>query len=618
MTKETINKRIFEIFLCGLLISLCLWTSVSVYGQEENYTVKQQRIFFDVDAKAISRVELDYEIEAQMFQKIDVLVPSNNQKLAAYRVSVQPSQGPAVALTETSSGVAGSFQVQQSAKGAEFSITYPVVEDTFRLKIEYDLFSAVTNYQDIAYFEAEWLPLATIEKEKTSIQLEASIPGEIKADEIDYWIRYGQLVDHALQQREGKTYLWLELNRESQELAPLSLKMLFPKAVTPNNSQKIEIAAKKIISDRESVFQAEQQKKEKEQLLFFRLRLTLGLIVPFVITIIAFRFLKNKYKDIEVKEGFHTNWLQLIEQVASSLVNWQIYQREPGPNDLAASILELGRRGYLKLIPVRKSTRSQSRVRNSYTVAIQLLDANPAYLTSPERYALQLISQEMGAKEMQTLDEIIYSLQSGKKGKKIAQNNWKKYVDAIKVKSCSEGKMQNRSTKYVKIFTWIWLFVSLFIQFILVKNLKISGQSHYLAWIIAVGALHLLLVLALIIFLYRQPKYTKQAVHQMKQWDHFKAALRNSQHSTLIEYKDINDWEQWLIYGVALGETRTIQQSFTHAFDIDDLKTVSQSQNGDFYRVHGSIANILLPNVREWVELLDLKQRWKRKVEGYQ
>ncbi|MGX7108928.1 DUF2207 family protein [Facklamia miroungae] len=621
--KRTDDDQLFRLLRSitfGIILFVIMggWVnSLSVSGQENEFEVTNQTIDATIDAKGNTHVRLNYEIDAHDLNQLEISIPTDDQKLSSYRVGIIEQDKTINYFSETSSGVAGSYQMTQNPIEAKVRITYPVVNSKVHYLIEYDLDQAVINYQDGAYFEGAWLPLLDSNKGKnTNITLNLSFAGQLKEENISYWLHDTQVNHFEYKNEEGITLLVMKLSSKIKENQPISLHAFFPKSVTPNNPNQIDIKGKQSIQTKEKNIQQKLAEQTKQRDYHLLMRTGLAILVPFLGTMIIYQKYKQIKKNKKAPIVEKTKLGKLPEPIESCLINSLVYQQEPGPNELAASILELGRKGYIKLLPVRMSTRSHSRVRSGFTLAFRLLEdmPNQTLLPSHERYALQLISLDMGEKKVITLEEIIAKIRQRKQNKKAYQDLWKKYSDAIKVKSVTADYPRRKKKNYLIIFSIIVLIFTLLLAVGITLDLINQDRSQWLIGVLVIIGSHILVQLGLAFLLIREYLYRKSTNQQVAIWDSFKSDLRTINRIDLKQFADIDQWEKLLIYAVSLDEIATIQQAFTHCFDMMDLEKNSRSQNADFYRVHGSVANILQPAIKEWIELIDPKGRWLRKI----
>ncbi|MGF3226721.1 DUF2207 family protein [Facklamia sp. P12932] len=590
----------------------------TVIAQENAYEVKEQSIEATIDAKGRTQVRLYYQIQAEYLNQLELSIPTENQNLSSYRMGMIEKDQSINYLAETSSGVAGSYQMTQTPQEARLIISYPVVNDTVEYIIEYDLEQSVTNYQDGAYFEGSWIPLVDTAKErKSQLKLMMSFAGLIEEEALSYWLQGGKVENSEMLNQEGQTTFTLNLfiNHPTENNDLLSLHMFFPKSVTPNNTNIIDIKGKQSIEIREAQIQkdiADQVKQKEYQLL---LRTFLAILIPLIATLFLYRSYQLNKKNDTIPMVEKTRLGMIPEPMDVCLINAVVYDQAPGSNELAASLLELGRKGYLKILPVRMKNRSHSRIRSGYTLAFQLLEDRSRYthLPSHERYALELISLSMKEGAVITLEEIIVKIRQQKQIKKKYQDLWKKYTDAIEVKSVSADHLKNKHKNFSPLLAIASNVLTVLFAIGISYDMFNQQRSQWLVWILLALASMLIIQLVFLFLLSKQKKHQKSNNQQRLVWNLFKQDLRNINQIDLRRFSTIDQWEKIVIYAVCLDETTTIQQAFTHHFDMADLEKVSRSQNADFYRVQGSVANILQPAIKEWIELIDPKGNWLRR-----
>ncbi|MCR8969557.1 DUF2207 domain-containing protein [Facklamia sp. 7083-14-GEN3] len=614
---QSIQKYIiYSIVLSILLVAGAL--NKKVMAQENSYEVKSQTIKATIDAKGETRVRLYYQIEANYLNQLEIRIPIENQSLSSYRMGMIEKDQSINYFAETSSGVAGSYQLIQTPQEAKLNISYPVVDKTVEYVIEYDLQQSVINYQDGAYFEGSWIPLVDTAKERTNeLQLVLSFAGQVEEEMIRYWL-YGSGVEkYEFLNREGQTSLTLNLviAQIKDKTSPVSLHTLFPKSVTPNNSNIIDIKGRQSIEARETQIQKDLTAQIKQKNYQSLVKIFLAVLFPLMGTFLLYRSYQLNKKNQKASVIEKTRLGMVPEPMDAYLVNAVVYNQAPGPNELAASLLELGRKGYLKILPVRMKNRSHSRIRSGFTLAFRLAEdpSIQTLLPSHERYVLQLISIDVKEGSVITLEEIITKIRQRKQNKKKYHDLWKKYTDAIEVKSVSADHLKAKNKNFSTLIAITVIFLTVLSAIGISYDLVNQQRSQWLIWVLLLLGSMLIVQAAFLFLLNKQRKQMNSTNQQQLVWNAYKKDLRNINQIDLTKYSTIDQWEKILIYAVCLDETATIQQAFTHHFDMKDLEKNSRSQNGDFYRVHGSVADILQPAIKEWIELIDPKGKWLRR-----
>ncbi|WP_197117536.1 DUF2207 family protein [Facklamia lactis] len=586
--------------------------NMTVKAQDIDYQLLEQKASAEVDASGKTKLILQYKYDANYLPEVSYQIPTNSQKISFYRVGVlEEGATQPTYLSETSSGAAGSFQMKQEKDNAEIVISYPLANEKTTFIIEYELDQLVTNYQDIAYYNSSWIPQAVENGEIIKVQL--ILPGDLSdQSEFKMWV-HGQedkYIDTIV--KDGKSISNIEVAYSQYGSKKIDLHALFPKSFTPHNEQVVEVERKEAIILHEQALSEQEKTDIQSKQNDIRNRMLAWVFIPILITIILYWVYYTKRQENPLDEGMSDLLSVKIppEDISPAIVKSLVYQQSPDSNSLAACLLELGRKGYLKLMPVRMAKRSHSQTRSGYTIMVsQVEDAPPiSLLQTHERHAYHLFTVEH--KMSQTVEEMVFQLKQNKTYRKQKIIGWKKYVDAVELRSVHENFVPGRLKRWLVLTGSLWLFIALMIMIMMVVDVFKWDAMQHLGWSLLLSSLNIIAIVILIILISRQSFITDHQLEQRKKWTRFYQILQESNKYDLPAMGDVTQWDQNISYALALNATSTIQQRYTYQFDMEALESLSHSYNADLYRVHGSIADILQSSIRELVGLLDPKTKW--------
>lgn len=618
-TKFKINPLHRWISSLLLLLGLFFFPP-QLFAQTIEYQLIDQLYSAEVDASGQTVFYNEYRYDAVYLPRLSYQVPTMGHELSRYRVGVREENASQITyLTETASGVAGSFQMLEQNGMAEFTITYPLANEETSIIIEYILDGLVTNYTDTAY----WVNQLVLhpDLQGRDIQLELVLPGPLAGEEdFRLWVHGYPISQQQKQTDAGQTRMHLSFPYETVAEEPIQVNAIFPTSLTPNNDNIVEVMRKEaIITHEEALHQAAEQASNQSQRQI-RWIFILFVILPLLgsgILLAIFLGKRNSQTSVTLKESIISS--SPPETLAAPLVKQVIYNRGPDANDLAATLLEIARKGYLQLTVVQVAKRSQTQTRSGYTIKINRLESIPNLhlLTTYERQVYQLFAPptEIGH---HTLEEMVSKATNNKSYRREKEVCWQKFCDAIILKALA-SKSQGRNYKRPLIFAAIfWMMISSLTFVWMIYYALNQGIASWLGIGLPLSILNIILLVALIVLIARHQFLDQDQLEKRLAWEAFGFSLRHSYDYDLPSQADIVQWEKNLIYAVALDTTGSIQQTFTHQFDMTELENKSPSTNQDLYRFHGSIANVLQPSIREFLGVINPQSKLKHMVKHSQ
>lgn len=602
-----------------LIILGLLFFPQHLTAQTTEYELIDQFDSAEIDASGQTSFYKEYTYDATYLPRISFQVPLMGQEISRYQVGVREEGAEDITyLTEAASGVNGTFQVIVEDEMAEFTITYPLADEKTSFVIEYILDGLVTNYTDTAYWVNQ-LALHPDLKGK-EVDFELVLPGSVsEEDDFKVWVHGYPFTQQERENDSGQTRKSFSFPYETNNEGKLQVNAIFPVGLTPNNENKLDVSRKEAIITHEDAL--DQQARQASQRARNQLRwiFILFVLIPLLGSAgLLWFFLRkrNSLTPISLKENKSIS--SPPENFEPPLVKQVIYNQGPDANDLTAALLEIACKGYLKLTPVQVAKRSQTQTRSGYTIKISRVDHqnNTQLLTNYERQVYQLFAP--ADKDSHTLEEMVVKVTHNKALRREKEGYWQKFCDALILKSVAAKDAGKNYKGPLLTATSLWLLISLITFVWMIYYALNQGMTSWLGFGLPLSILNIIFLVALIILVARHQFMDVNQLEQRKSWEAFRYLLRHSNEYDLPSQADIVQWEKNLIYAVALNTTETIQQSFTHQFDLDALESKSLTTNQELYRFHGSIANVLQPSIREFLGVIHPTSKLKNLVKSSQ
>lgn len=606
-----------QLILGVLFFFLAIFTSVTVHAEEqkkpkdERYHLAQEAYQVDIDAAGHTKLTINLTYEAENLSKITYTLPVSSQYLSHYRVGVKDSKGHVVSqLSERASGLVGSYQVKQEDGMAQVEITYPLVDEEATFYIECSLANAVTRYQDVALWTHTLVPQT--QEDGQDITIEFRLPGQIyQVDDFRLWLQGQEPTKKDLEQFEGRSRLHMTIPYSSYMGSKLDFHAIFPPSMVPNNEEVVEVDRENtIVSHEATLHQAVVEREAKARNSHLR-NTVLMVAVPILGTIVLFTICWRKRCQPTGKDCQTSNEsIYPPQEIEACMVNAVVFQQKPAAKDLAALLLEMGRKGYIKLTPIATVKRGLNHTRSGYTLLIERgnqTEQGP-FLLAHEKPIYQLLFE--GSQKAITFEEMLSQLKVNRTYRKDKEELWHKFCDAVEVYSVIK-RQQRKNTKPILLANiGIWFILSVLLMVWLVNYSMGHQWAFSLRITLPLVIINLIGLLAMFVWVNINSFAGQGQMDARNHWTAFATNLSQTNRNALMEKGSLQEWEKNLAYAMALNAHQTIQQSFTHQFTREDLMKGSRSTHGDLLKVHGSLANILLPAMSELVEALTSRKKW--------
>lgn len=582
-----------------------------LHNIEDSFQLMQESYLVDIDATGQTKFTINLTYEAKHLSKITYTIPVSSHYLSHYRVGVKDRKGQVISqLSERASGLVGSYQVKQEDGMAQVEITYPLIDEEATFYIECSLANAVTKYRDVALWTHTLVPQT--QEDGQELTIEFLLPGQIhQVDDFRLWLQGHEPEKKDLEQFEGRSRLHMSIPYSTFMGSKLDFHAIFPPSMVPNNEENVDVERKNTIINHEAALQREVVEREEKAHHSLLRNTILMVAVPLLGTIILFSICWRKRCQPTGKDGQLSNEsITPPQEIEACMVNAVVFQHKPSANDLAALLFEMGRKGYIKLTPVPTVKRGLNHTRSGHTLQIEKgarVDHGP-FLLAHEKPIYQLILGD--ANKAITIEEMLSQLKVNRSYRKDKEELWHKFCDAVEVYSVIKRQQKKNTKPILLINIGIWFILSILMMIWLINYSMGNHWAFSLRITLPLVIINLIGLLSMFVWVNINSFVGQDQMDSRNKWSTFANALSQTNKNQMMERGSLQDWEKNLAYAMALNSHQTIQQTFTHQFTREELIKGSRSTHGDLLKIHGSLADILLPAVTELVEVLTSRKKW--------
>jgi uncharacterized membrane protein len=458
----------------------------------------------------------------------------------------------------------GTYQIHQTNDEFYVKWYYQAQDETRIFKLQYRVEDAVNVYQDVAEFYFKFVGENT-ETKIGSVDVTIKLPEHADTSQVRAWAHgplHGQL-----EFREGKIRLWVSPlpQRNFWEvriifpndwiLASLTRQELFMRDQIMNEERLLveRSNARKLAIQRKNEFREQYQNTASQ-----------GSWLIVLVGLLVFWFLYNRYGKSHQVPVYGTLSSEIPENIAPAIANYIYTIGQPGAGAMVATMLDLARRGFLKIEEREVENRSIFGKSKKTIYILKLI--NKTYLEKKdellvfERDLIDFIFSTLakGAEEIQ-LEDIKKSSSQVQKWFK----NWKKMIKD----QWGGGSFYEKSSVQGVIISVLISIAMIVLGIFIAIYFGVSG-----AIVIIAGILMCFVSFAILTYT-RDVKFLRVKLLALKKY------LRN-----FHVQRDPGNWqsniEQFLVYAVTLGiSSATIKKM---------LAAIPEWHGGAYFAWYGS------------------------------
>ena len=440
-------------------------------------------------------------------------------------------------------------QARNNTAPSEGNFTVSVDDGLYKIKLyapsqnerkefifRYNLTRGVTVYRDIAQLNRKMVG-KDWQNSIGNISVTVNLPENVKKDDI-YAFGHGPLTGN-IEILDGKSVRYTLNDYRPGEF--LEVNLLFPKNILTSFNpllMKNKSALKEIL-DMEGKLAKEANDARKRAIIGFYLgRVVLVLAVAWWLFLVVFIYLKNskRYKvENEYGEYFRELPDDYSPSIAGTLVSRNLY---PSGRELFAMLLDLVRKGHLKLEEGEKTTTS-------------ILQESGKPLSEEEKFILNWYIRELGDGEKIVLESVEASIK-GRGGAKEFNRNYERWRTIVYSDMLEKNLKMDKRDKFstsLGIFTGIAYFIG-------GGMLVVYFQSELFILMILLGFI-------LLPYTFSRKRASLEKEKAISRWEAFKKFLVDYSNLEEAKLASIELWEHYFVYAVALGVAEKVAKGYS-------------------------------------------------------
>lgn len=499
-----------------------------------------------------------------------------------YEVSLSGSDGIADVsvyesgrrLTQSSSGTRGTFKVEQSGNKATIYVYYSASNEERTFTFDYKLRNAITVYNDTA--ELYWKFIGDAWDVRTDrVRVEVFFPSEVSQEELRVWA-HGPLQGEVTRTDTPSMLVTVE------SLPPktfVECRAAFPTSAVPAAARKVNKNALPGIVEEETkwadqanairdrvrqqlargeyvdieAIQREldlsRQPRWRQWLVHNDVRIALAILVAALVVLIAIRI---KY-DREYPPEFEGDYYRELPGEYTPAVLGVLWRfGSPASEDLTAEIMNLARRGYLKIVEKKTEKKRAfgllgTAVDLDYTIEkTEKLTSDAGELLQYERELIDFLFG-IGSGQAVTFDEITAYAKRRPQAFLREFNEWKAGVSAYAEKF---GFFDTEVVRGKVIGALLGLaFVGLGVLLFVLSskyNAVVAGFSGFISsGILMVGSLTM-------------QRRSHSGSTELRKWQAFRKFLTDFSSMDRATIPSLIVWEHYLVYAISLGVAKEV------------------------------------------------------------
>lgn len=441
-------------------------------------------------------------------------------------------------VDEASVGDSGVVTVEEQNNQKNIMIYSPSEDERKTFVIKYTLKNVVNRYQDIAEFYWQFIPSGW-DFEIENVDVHIKVPEGAKVDDLRIF-GHGPLTGES-KRIDGQNVILTAPSIKPGEF--LEVRLLFPTKLVPDMEETIsENALEGILAEEEKWAEEANIKRQSHRRAYIITSAIVGILV--ISNIIMFIYIYIKY-DREYRVDKDIKYYRELPGDYSPAEMSALYNfGSINSRDVTATLMDLVRRGYLKLETVNIEKRGLfGRGSKEDYVFIKLKEPDEE-LSAHEEYLFKWLIESVGngiSMKLEDLDKYTKSTSGARK----FQEKYSVWKDMVKQEAGDRGFFDENIVRGK-------LLGGLFAVVEIVASIYIVHLGNY------VGVITLILGIVFLIYSFAFNRRSPYGAQQYNLWKAFRRFLLDF--SNIKEYTppSIVIWEHYLVYAISLGVAKEV------------------------------------------------------------
>ena len=525
--------------------------------QAKSYEIITYDVTVDIveDGSAYFKEKITYDFEGDFNGFLFNLDYEPHETPTDLLVKVEEVGKEPVIISRDNSQTSGTYEVEDTGTYLNFTVYNPVEDQALTVVYEYRIPDMVTNYNDIAQFNRKVIGGAW-EDVLYDVDIRISLPHPVEPGELQAWahgdatgqvtIENDQFVDLSLDANPAETFV--EAN------------VIFPTYITFDNTNQVEEDRLQTILANEASLQREQEAQRER---FLLISIIMGIIGP-IFTLFVLWWLRKKYMQTNPNPYQEPDYVyELPEDMSPAIMMKAVFKKNPDAVDVSATILDLVRKGYLKM--------EELDLPRGFDYRLTKLKEPSDALFEHEKQLLFWLIDQTGDGQSVTFNEIEESDASPKKAKRFNEEReeWVRTVAEDAQSYTVHYRAPHASLAFGLMVVSVMASIILFVGLVAA------------AFILDVAWLHVLAIVGVSLGIYtayyysQHPPLTPEGDRAGKDWRAFKRMLEDVGDFRMEDIGSVGLWDVYVVYATAFGIAEMVLDQMAIQYPEDLVQTTS-------------------------------------------
>lgn len=572
MKLNRLSQIIFNILLI-LVMFAPITTNNTVNAQEVSFDITEADITGEISANGDVKFKEVYTFEVDFMNGAYHTIDYGGYNIKDYQVGILNEEtGEVEYLTENFNEAPNTFKVSDNGTLFNLQVFNPAENETVHFVFEYTIEELITNYNDTAELNRKIVPENT--DDNFDVNAVIYLPSAVaNPDDFRVWA-YGSYRGEVYPRTEdGQSYIELTVPNNAPNQF-VEVHSIFPTSLTPNNTNIQGTNVKnQIIENAEATVQKDAEAYEKE--LRNRSYMVFGFLLFFpLMTLYATYYYFSNHRRLNPKPAHVPEHVySLPEDLTPAIMATAVFRSKPTADDFSATIIDLARKGYIKVEEVNREKRGLLKRKSASTIRVSPTDKDfdVSDLQKHERYVYEYL---LPNKEPITLSEIEEGIENNRNFKKDKYRKWTQFSNYVEVKG-EQIKGQpveyGRSIVYAILALGISFGLIVAIFFLMVD----TALADRLMLFMIITITNFVVAIMVLVLCFVRPIRTYEQDKRIKEWRGFANMLDDIGNFNMREVASLPLWEEFLVYAISLDVADKVVEAMNNEYGIEELSQMA-------------------------------------------
>lgn len=549
-----------------LLVVVTFMLSINgnlIYADSPDYDITKQQVVAEIQASGNVSFEHELTYDIEHVNGFLITIDYGQYDVLKYRIGLKQADGSVSYFREENTGEPMTFSVTMADQKMSLKAYYPADNQKIQLVYDYVLSGVVTNYSDTAELNRRLIGSGI--DFTTDVEAKVILPGLVSnKEDFRAWAHGAPQGTVALSEENGRSVVLLEVPNNPARTF-VEVHTIFPVSFVPNNANKInEVRKEQIIAEEEAIVAADKAKFEAQQWGFSLGAVGLMILGPMGLFVVFVKYRKKRQQMNPNPAHFPHHVYELPDDITPAVMKSGVLERPIRSEDIAATIADLARKGYIRLDEERRRGRKRLGGQDTTVRITRIAESVPKKpLHMHESQLLKYLLPEATVGTSVTLESLESSMAFSEAFAVKQYRKMETFKSSVEIKGeqlVPRATRQNTRVTGALVLLMIGFWLGLMVMMmalpvsqLLTVNWPLVGTVNLEMWLIIVGVLQILIGCIMLWVVGRQPIKTAAEDKLQKEWQSFANMLQDIGHMEKRELGDLALWEEYLVYAISLG-----------------------------------------------------------------